>query len=180
MKRHRGHSMIELLTAISAGTAVMAIAVGLLTAMLDMDRHARERAQQRTALDRLADQFRRDVHAALGVKPLGAPAGDRPARTEPAGWQFELEAGQSVEYRAAANGELVRTERTGAKEHGTESHRLPPQTVAAIQLDQRAEPRAVTLRLIAKEASTTKPAHRALRVDAVLGTNHRFRVAKGT
>lgn len=175
MKRHRGHSMIELLTAISAGTAVMAITVGLLTAMLDLDRHARERAQQRTALDRLADQFRRDVHAALRVKPLGTPTG-----TQPAGWQFELEAGQSVEYRAAANGELVRTERTGAKVYGMESYRLPPQTVAAIQLDERAEPRVVSLRLIAKDALTTKPAHRALHVDAVLGANRRFLGAKGT
>ncbi len=175
MTRHRGYSLIELLTAISAGTAVMAIAVGLLGSLLDLDRHARERAQQRSALDRLADQFRRDVHAAVRVKPL-----ETSGRDSPPGWQFQLDSRQSIEYRSAAGGDLGRTERTGAEVRRRESYRLPPQTMAAIQFDERVEPRVVGLRLIAKDGSTVKPIRGALRIVATLGTDHRFLGRKGS
>ena len=74
----RGVSLIEILVLMTIGSTLMGIAVGSLHLLLKMDRNTRQRRQLQASEARLADQFRRDVHAALRMKPGEAPEQSRP------------------------------------------------------------------------------------------------------
>ena len=174
MRRRNGYSLIEMTVVITTGAAMMANAVGLVGSMLRLDRHCRDYAHQRGALSRLADQFRRDVHAAVSFKTVDAPAG----AGQPA-WQLQLTPKQTVEYRVRA-GELVRTEHVEGKIRSTESYRLPAHTTVAIQLDERAKPPVVSLRLAADGQQPAALGARASRIDATLAKDQRFLKAKGS
>ena len=63
----RGYALIELIAVISVSMITLGIAAGLVHSAFDVERSLRERLAQRQVVDRLAEQFRRDVHAASEV-----------------------------------------------------------------------------------------------------------------
>ena len=60
----RGYTLIEMIVVMTAGTVLMGIAVTLLCALLRAEGTGRALVERSASLGRLADQFRRDVHAA--------------------------------------------------------------------------------------------------------------------
>ena len=102
----RGYSLIEMIVVMTVGATLMGIAVTLLGVLLQAERDGRTHIGQNASLNRLADQFRRDVHAAAANLP--------PRRTTPESppggsiWP----AGHSVWY-VAGRDEIVREERIG-------------------------------------------------------------------
>lgn len=169
MNRRRGHSLIEMLVVIGTGGALMGIAVGLLAMLMRLDQDSRDQLRQRTAVHRLADQFRRDVHAADGFAVQSPPGKEG---TTPA-WQLPLEAGRVVEYRAEP-GELLRTEREGDQVLRRESFRLPAGAAVSIDLAGEAAPDIVSLRIARDDNQPPDSTWRGLRVDAALAKDRRF------
>lgn len=60
----RGVSLIEMIVVMTVGAVLMGVAVSLLLVLLRTEQGGRTHAQRNESLQRLADQFRRDVHAA--------------------------------------------------------------------------------------------------------------------
>ena len=60
--RHRGgYALVEMIVVISVNTALMAVAVGLIGALLRTERQGQHHCERTSALVRLADQFREDL-----------------------------------------------------------------------------------------------------------------------
>lgn len=162
--------MIELMAVIAVGTVILGVAVTLLYALLRTEGSARDLVRRGAVLSRLADQFRRDVHAAIGG-----------GNAEPApGWQFELGPDWTVSYRIQP-GMLVRTEHVDAAVRRQESFALPPGTTASIEIQADSQPTIATLLITPlTEASPTanapeasgQPLGRTIRIDAVLAKDH--------
>ncbi|MFH1921621.1 MAG: type II secretion system protein [Planctomycetota bacterium] len=169
MDRRRGHSLIELLVVIGTGGALMGIAVGLLSMLLRVDQHSRDQMRERTEIHRLADQFRRDVHAADGFTVQSPPGAENAA---PA-WQLPLGAGHVVQYQAEP-GELLRTEREGDQVLRQESFFLPAGTTVSIDLAGEAAPGIVSLRIPRDGNQPPGSTWRGLSVDAALAKDRRF------
>ena len=77
-KRLAGFTLIEMLVAISVGTVLAAIGVGLIHSLMRLEQFARADFRWRMDCDRLAAQFREDCHAAPG----SGWRGNRPRRTQ--------------------------------------------------------------------------------------------------
>ena len=188
-KQRRGHSLIELLVVISVGSALLAVSVGLLHTLLQMQQGGRKHLQQRRTLERLADQFREDVHAATQVRATAAG----PGQAEGPGWELPRDPEHTVEYRLQEDN-LVRTERQKDKVLRRESFALPQGATVSMETPKmgiaETAPGLVTLRIVPLLPSERQPAGqprapgaaspgRTIRVDAALATDHRFLQAKG-
>jgi type II secretory pathway pseudopilin PulG len=167
MNRRRGISLIEMIAVMGIGAVMMGVAVTLLYTLLRTEGSGREHVRQSSVLGRLADQFRRDVHAAKTV--AAAPDGE--------GRQFELAPGQTVTYRFQ-RGTLTRTEQVDGTPQRRESYALPPGTTATIRIPADTQPALVSL-MITPVAEASGPAGgRAIHIDAVLARDHRFAKAE--
>ena len=211
----RAFTLVEMLTVISIGSVLMGIAISLLIVLLGAEQSGRTHAERSESLQRLADQFRRDVHAAVG-EPVGtvddaASKGTVPdvhaAVGEPAGTAddavakgkvpFSLarksgpsptrKSEQSPEVRhgcrlrladdvsvryAIGDGGISREEQTGSKDIRRELYALPKDSTAAIAVDRATSPSTLTLTIVPNDASL-RSGHE-IRIDAVLGRDHRF------
>ncbi|MBN2475805.1 MAG: prepilin-type N-terminal cleavage/methylation domain-containing protein [Pirellulales bacterium] len=170
MRHRHGYMLVELLTAMTIGSVLLAVATGLLLTVLRIDRAARERAGQRIALGRLSEQFRRDVRAATAMARPDAPEGA----------EFLREPDHTVTYQAE-DGYLVRTERRDGAVRQQEAFRLPSGTTALMETRDDVEPAIVSLRIVdhpateSANAQSAKPLARpTVRVDAALARDHRF------
>jgi len=169
MNRRRGYSLIEILVVIATGAAMMGVALGLLGMLIRLEQASRREVQEETVMNRLADQFRRDVHAADRLAVASAPG----VADLPPVWQFPLEAGHVVEYRAE-QGELVRIERRDDKVLKQESFSLPAEARVSIDPAGDALPGIVSLRIAGTGIRPPGPAWRGARVDAELAKDRRF------
>ncbi len=147
----RGFSLVETLVVMSIGTVVLGIAVSMLHVLMRAERSGRDHAAQTGILARLAEQFREDVHAAVGQTP--GPLKD--------GWKFALPNDRTVVYRTLP-GELRREESVAGKPLRQESYVLPDGCTAAIAAN-KAMPPLIELAVGPK-----------IRIAAVLGRDHRF------
>lgn len=176
MKRRRGYTLIEMLAIIAAGSAMMAVAMGLLHSLIRIEHGAREEARRQTSLDRLADQFRRDVRAAgrfaklEGAEAAGVQVPERPAGAP--GWQFALDDGRTVQYGPGRR-ELIRTERVGNDPVARESYVLPCDATVSIEPVGEAAPGIVRLR-VAPDDVQPLTIWRGTCVDAELAKDRRF------
>jgi prepilin-type N-terminal cleavage/methylation domain-containing protein len=159
----RGVSLVEMIVVITVGSALVGIAVTMLAALMRAENRGQGRAAETASLIRLADQFRRDAHAATS---LPAPDGQKAGT-----WKLDLAGGRSVEY-AAEPGAIVRRERTVAKAVCEESFALPENYAATIASSNNAGQTTVTL--VVAPAPGTAGAAWQWRVEAVLGRDHRF------
>ena len=146
--RRRGFTLVEMMVAISVGTVLLGLAALLIGSLMKLDRAGRARLAEESRLDRLAQVFRADVHAATGLAP-GAPAGEL---------RLILPGGRSVAYRAGP-GAVVR-----ARPDGEERFALPPGSMARLDVGRSSVGLTVG----------REPGHPGLRVEAVPGTDHRF------
>ena len=160
----RGFTLIEMLAAITVGSVMLGIGVGILHLLLRAEGTGRERVHKTQVLTHLAEQFRNDMGAA--VKQTLAQS-DRPKQ-----WQFALADNRTVTYRALP-GEVRRDERTADKLVRQESYTLPEGYAAAIKVfEYQAKPAEVNL-VIARDP-TPLAAGREMRIIAQLGKDHRF------
>jgi len=164
MRRRQGFTLIEMLVIIAAGTAMMAVGLGLLHMLLQLEQGAREEARRQTALGRLADRFRGDVHAAgrfAAIDAAGTP-----------GWRFSLDENRTVEYRAGRR-EVIRTEFAGDDAVARESYVLPSDASVSIGLVGEAAPGIVRLR-VAPDDGRPLTIWRGTCIDAELAKDRRF------
>ena len=75
MRKRPAFTLIEIAAAMAVTSVLLAIAAGLLHALFRFQEGGQERLRQRVAMDRLARQFREDVHAASGLtgEGVGSP-----------------------------------------------------------------------------------------------------------
>jgi len=176
MKRRKGFSLVEVMVAMAVGSVLMAIVVGLLYTLMETDRTSREHLRLRIAAARLADQFRRDVHAGVRLSGQGAVAED--GAEAPAAWELELPPDRVVEYRLEEDS-LLRTERAGGEVVRREWFKLPPHAVVSIRLSGEQGQPIATLRIAPDVKLPEAPAWRPVRIDAAFATDHRFAEVEG-
>ena len=163
MNRRRGFSLIEVLTAITVGSVMIGVAVGMLYTLWRAQGVAREHLHHRTVLSRLDEQFRRDVHAAVTLGQDDATAA----------WTFVRAPGHTVTYRAESGG-LVRVETAGEEPPRQERFALPPGMIASIEVDSETSPAIVSLLVAPAAESNVEPGRRMARFEAALAADHRF------
>jgi hypothetical protein len=181
MKNRGGYMLVELAAAIAAGSALTAVAVGVIYLLIDLERTSRDQFRQALAAASLSEEFRRDVRAATALdlpEKRDAPgqAGGG-GRTEP-DWQFRFPDRRLVEYRVA-DGELRRAEYDGEKLLRRESYRLPPGTEASIERSDVDGRTLVSLRIAPPRNASREPVSRPCRIDAVLAADRRFLPTEG-
>ncbi len=191
MKNRSGYSLIEMIVVMTGGTVLMGIAVTLLCALLRAEGTGRALVERSASLSRLADQFRRDVHAtdqaAKGIWRLPGKEGITlrlPARN--AGGKSGVPAPQaeraentpesaepirSVEY-LADGGTVTRFEWIGDKLAGEESYNLGEGYSANIETVAADGRELVCLAIAPTDASSA--GSRQVRIEAVLGWDQRF------
>lgn len=158
----RAFTLIEMIVAIAVGATLMSLAVGLLVALQRAERNGRSHVERNEAIQRLADRFRRDVHAAGDVAINGED------RKE---WRFDLTGDNAARYVVEAPG-ISREERKESKVVCRESYALPTDLAVAVAVDRTASPPVVSLTIVPDDASM-RPGYE-LRIDAVLGRDRRF------
>jgi prepilin-type N-terminal cleavage/methylation domain-containing protein len=158
----RAFTLIEMVIAISVAAALTGVAVSLLLVLFRAEQSGRSYIAQAETLRRLADQFRRDAHAAARVAVN---------QSDPQGWQFDLAGDSIVRYTKDSDG-LRREEEKSAKNVGTETYTLPKDSTPAIEVDRAAKPPVVSLTIKPGDASL-RPG-REFRIDAVLARDLRF------
>jgi hypothetical protein len=152
----------------------LATAVGLLHSIFGVDRTTRDRAAGQQMLRRLAADFRDDAHAAVKFTAVDAVVD---GKKSPA-WEFQMpQADRKVRYQAVSN-RLVREEQAGGKTVRREAYRLPDGSATSIRLET-GPPSLATLRIAAGAAGENLSGALSLRIDAALGSDHRFAKAGG-
>ncbi len=161
--RRRGFTLVEMLAALTVGSVLLGIAVSILALLMRIERIGRDQVHQDAVTARLAQQFRDDVHAAARLAP--AEAGKQGV------WRLVLTPDHTVTYRALP--ELVeRDETVAGKPVRHESYTLPAGWSA--RLIAPAEGRPPLASLSAASLETPGPKDRDVRIDAVVGKDHRF------
>ena len=172
MKNKSGYTLVEMIVVMTAGTVLMGIAVTLLCALLRAEGTGRALVERSTSLGRLADQFRRDVHAAdqaakgaWEMDAEGVTLRVPPRRGEPDG-QI-----RSIEY-LGEEGTLERLEWVGEELASEESYDVGEGSSAKIKIVPANGRKLVCLAITPKDASLAHA--RQLRIEAALGWDHRF------
>jgi hypothetical protein len=134
----RGITIIEVIVVMTGVAALLGLSVVLLQLLMKLDGEARGQFQGAVALERLAHQFRQDVHGSTAAR-LEKPAG---ANTE----DLRLEPGpdRSVEYQPRGEA-ILRIETQKGKVVRRETYSIPRSTGARFELRDEAGSRFVTL-----------------------------------
>ncbi len=159
----RGFTLIEMVGAITVGSVLMGAAVVLLCALIRAEGGGREHGQRLESLARLADRFRRDVHAAV----------DAPARAADgrAAWDLPLAAdGISHFIRYEVEGDYITRHESGQDNAPRwDTYALPENGAVSIETEPIGRRRLVRLLIAPKHA-----AGKIIGVEAVLGSDRRF------
>lgn len=159
----RGYTLVEMLVVISVSTVLLGAAVSMLYVLLRAEHGGREHANRATIVARLADQFRTDIHAAR--RPIPGDGADKDQR------RFALKDDAVLIYRALP-GEVERREEIAGKLVRQESYALPAGSSAEIVV--RTDPAPVMAGLVITLPGPAPVTDREIRIDAVLGRDHRF------
>ena len=68
MRLRRGFSLVELLVVLTVGTAMLMVAMSVLYMLKETQINVRRRLTEGRMINRLADQFREDVHQSRGME----------------------------------------------------------------------------------------------------------------
>jgi len=144
---------------------IMTTAVGLLHSFFQADRAGREHVARGQSLARLEADFRDDAHAAVSVDASQAAAAE-----------FALaDSGRKVRYHETSDG-LLREERLGSAVKRREAYRMAGRVKAVFHLEK--DPPIVSLRI--ESARPGDPVDGPpIRIDAVLGNDHRYAKSGG-
>ncbi|MFZ1936615.1 MAG: type II secretion system protein [Thermoguttaceae bacterium] len=159
----RAYTLIEMIVAISVAATLTGIAMCLLLVMFRSEQNGRTQLAQAESLERLADQFRQDVHAAVAQPVVNGNNQHE--------WQFDLGENRIVQY-TIADDILSRERHSGSKDVQRGSFRLPKDSSVAIAVDRATSPAVVSLTIEPGDASL-RPGH-PVRIDAALGRDLRF------
>lgn len=110
MKLCRGTSLLEVSVTITITTTLLYGSALLFASFQRIDRAARQRVEGGRELMRLAEQFKSDVYAAKGVERNGNVEGPAVAA---ALLRLEMGSNRRIEYKAAEDGQLIRTVSVG-------------------------------------------------------------------
>lgn len=163
----RGVSLIETLVLMTVGSTLMGIAVGAIHLLFTMDHNTRQRRQLQASEARLADQFRRDVHAALRLEP-GEASGQSWSV-----WQLELGADKRIQYQSEPGG-LTRLEILQDKTTRREWYPLMESSKVRLDMTSDGPIPIVSLRIASSEEPGNLFPPQSVRIDARLGANHRL------
>jgi hypothetical protein len=141
--RRRGYLLTEMLVVIGVSSALAAVAVGLLSTLIRVERAGRRHFEETDGLLRLSTQFRRDVAAAEETSVPAENTG-RPSEIH-----LRLGADHTVTYRAEP-GVLLRLEEWGQTEAAREKFRLPATVEARFSIEDSRSGRMVMLSLNAQ------------------------------
>jgi type II secretory pathway component PulJ len=103
-RRRRGITIIETIVLMTAVAAMLGLCVVMLQLLMRLSADSRTRLDGATSLDRLARQFRRDVHEAGAARQLERPA------AKLLGLRLEPGPRHTVEYQLMENGKIARVE----------------------------------------------------------------------
>lgn len=154
----RAFTLVESLSTMAVAVTVMVTLTCWLTSLLRSERAGREQVTESAVRDRLARQFRQDVHLAL-------EASVENAETEPV-LRLELGDEGAIEYRPDTDG-LLRIQSKAGQQQRREAYRLPASADVSFEFSQPDSPtreaKMITLRLTD-----------GVRVDAALGWQSRY------
>ena len=173
MKRRSGYMLIELMAVIAAGAAMLAIATGVIYTLFEAEEASRDQLRHALTSGRLADQFRRDVHAATEMTEA-PPSADDPHSP---GWVFTLSGERSIEYLSDGRS-MIRVDRAEGKTVRRESFDLGRHWQASIGRRPEGETAVISLRMEADRRPSSEPFSRALVIEAVLSMDHRHAISK--
>jgi prepilin-type N-terminal cleavage/methylation domain-containing protein len=191
MRNRRGFTLIETLTVVTVTSVLLATAAGLLHTVFQWQQRGREGLHQRLAMDRLAQQFREDAHAATGLTATEVLTGEGQKKLP--GWRLELwddfqsrptkdgyqsrptqSAGRRTVQYWVAGDTLARSERAGDKLVAWEGFALPPGAKVEMALQGDGKPAMARLRIAAATEPSAGALPPLLLVEGAMGLDRRF------
>ena len=131
MNRRNAASLVELLLAMSACTAILTMSAALIHRVLFVHSKAQAILGGERAALRLSEHFRRDLHAATAAEKAEA-SGLAEKNQEAVVLRLKLAGGQSIEYRRA-EGTVLRVLLDGEAGRGREEFKFPGEIEVAIR-----------------------------------------------
>jgi prepilin-type N-terminal cleavage/methylation domain-containing protein len=166
MNRRRGFSLIEMLVVITIGATLSGIAVLMLHALLRSHNTGREHLEYARTINRLAEQFRADVHA----MQQAMPAGDEMV--------FELSplpANDTIIRYKCLERRIDRSELQGGQIVSQDSFMLPLDMAASIKTELQQDVSIARIAISPKDNISPKLYRAApIRIEAVLGRDSRL------
>lgn len=104
MNSRRAYTLIELSVCMTAGVALLVMCVGLLNQSMQLAKTEKGRAEQQRRADRLASEFRRDVHHATDVDVVSAQEVKLQSKSQTTTYRAT---GNIVQKRQTRNGQLA-------------------------------------------------------------------------
>jgi len=166
--RRSGYTLLEMVIVMVAAAAVTGVAVGALALGYRIHHASRGHLYAATVVDRLADRFRQDCHAAVGFRALDSGAG----------WQLVLPDAETIDYRPAPGG-LDRIEQSDGRVRHRDTFALRPGLDVNFTLEEDEQPAVVRLELEPSGDAVRPVPARPVRIVAVLGLDHRFETWEG-
>jgi hypothetical protein len=166
-RRPHGITIIETIVLMTAVAAMIGLCVLLLQILMKLNAESRARLDGATALDRLARQFRRDVHEAGGARLLERPA------AKLAGLRLEPGPKQVVEYQLMENGKIARVETRGENLVRREVYEIPRSSHgrARLELTEHDGKRFAELRVDRQASRSPTDPERPYEILALVGKN---------
>jgi prepilin-type N-terminal cleavage/methylation domain-containing protein len=163
MMRRRGLSLIELLAVMTINSSVLV----LLTVWLVMLLRGSDAGQQHLlwtmTQDRLARQFRHDVHEAVALSNTDDSVLLR----------LQADSDRTIAYRLA-DGRLLREEFSGDKRLRQETYRLSAAVELSVESQRKLDQACLALVMSPREPRTSDASATRLRIEAQLGLLHRW------
>lgn len=165
--RSRGFTLVELVTAITLMTILVAVGVGIINVLMKVEQSGRRRMVEASTADVLAHSFRADVRAATKVEPLEAKSGLVASLT------LTRPGGSSVSYQVGPT-EVKRVEQKEGKEARNIIFRVPKRSSTGFDVHQDRGLTVVSLVYDRESALNAESHSTSFRAEAVLGRDQRF------
>jgi prepilin-type N-terminal cleavage/methylation domain-containing protein len=169
MIRRQAFTLIEMLVAITVGSALTGIGVFMLMTLLRGQNIAREHLEYRKTLNVLAKQFRDDIHASHKSAPINGET------------SFDLlpnsAEGTTIRYQCLPD-RIDRTELQGDKIVRTESYMLLANLESNIDVQAQDDATIASIRIRPKIQTPKLKYPTPIRIDAVLGLDSQFSKVK--
>ncbi len=134
-RHHQGHTLIELIVSMAAGSTLLGLAMGLVHQTMTMSNVSSERASHDRDSQRLVEQFRSDVHHGEDV------------RSTAESFVVVRNDGHMVDYRSEGN-DVIRREHRDGNTMRRESYTLAESYVATFSKKQDQQQATLEIRFV--------------------------------